>query len=73
MKRLLLVVITLTLLLGSSALQGQSKNFTKAWDGGKGDVGTNPPNLVRAWGMIGNIPSGSIDIDKDGLNEFISY
>ncbi|MCH7521903.1 MAG: hypothetical protein IIB42_09435, partial [Candidatus Marinimicrobia bacterium] len=73
MKRLLLVVITLTLLVGSSALQGQTKNFTLVWDGGIGDSGSNPPNLVRAWGMIGTIPSGSIDIDGDGKNEFITY
>ncbi|MCH8837792.1 MAG: hypothetical protein IIA60_08325, partial [Candidatus Marinimicrobia bacterium] len=73
MKRLLLVVITLTLLVGSSALQGQAKNFTLVWDGGIGASGSNPPNLIRAWGMIGNIPSGPIDIDKDGNNEFVSY
>ncbi len=78
MKRLLLAVITLTLLGGSSALQGQVKNFELVWDGGIGDAdpdgtGPLPPNLVRAWGMIGNIPSGPIDIDKDSNNEFVSY
>ena len=78
MKRLLVVVITLTLLVASSALQGQVKNFDLVWDGGIGDAdpdgtGPLPPNLIRAWGMIGNIPSGPIDIDKDGNNEFITY
>ncbi len=73
MKRLLLVVVALNLCVWSSALQGQAKNFSLAWDGGNGNAGSNPPNLIRAWGMIGNIPSGPIDIDKDGNNEFISY
>ena len=78
MKKLFLVLITLNLLVWSSALQGQVKNFDLVWDGGIGDAdpdgaGPLPPNLIRAWGMIGNIHSGPIDIDFDGNNEFISY
>ena len=74
MKRVLIVVMTLSLLLGSSALQGQVRNFTKVWDGGVGGAdpdgaGPLPPNLVRAWAVIGN----NIDLDKDGIMEFVSY
>ncbi len=72
MKRLLFIVIALNLCVWSSALQGGG-TFTKVWDGGLGGAGLDPPNLVRAWGMIGTIPSGAIDIDGDGKNEFISY
>lgn len=73
MKRVLFWAIALNLCIWSSALFGQTRTFTKVWDGGVGGAGTDPPNLVRAWGMIGNIPSGPIDIDKDGKNEFVSY
>ena len=73
MKKLLVFCAVLTLCMLSSALYGQTRDFTKVWDGGVGGAGTDPPNLVRAWGMIGNIPSGPIDIDKDGKNEFVSY
>ncbi|MBA7644392.1 hypothetical protein ES703_52136 [subsurface metagenome] len=78
MKRLLFLIIALNLCVWSSALQGQTRTFTKVWDGGLGGAdpdgtGPLPKNLVRAWGMIGAIPSGPIDIDKDGKNEFISY
>ncbi|MCH7498324.1 MAG: hypothetical protein IH971_10820, partial [Candidatus Marinimicrobia bacterium] len=74
MKRVLIVVMTLSLLVGSSALNGQSRNFSKVWDGGIGGVdpdgaGPLPPNLVRAWAVLGN----NIDIDKDGIMEFVSY
>ena len=78
MKRILLVVMTLILFVGFSALDGQVRSFTKVWDGGVGGfdpdgIGPLPSNLIRAWGVIGRISSGPIDIDKNGKNEFVSY
>ena len=69
MKRLLVSIMTLILIVGSSALEGQVRNFSLVWDGGIGGAGTDPPNLVRAWGMLGT----TTDIDQDGNKEFISY
>ena len=43
MRRLLVVLITLTLLVASSALQGQEKNFELVWTGGIGDAFHEPP------------------------------
>ena len=81
MKRLLVTVMTLILFVGFSTLNGQAaggRGFDLVWDGGKGgadpdSTGPLPPNLIRAWGMIGNTQFGSLDIDTDGLNEFVSY
>ncbi|MCH7574349.1 MAG: T9SS type A sorting domain-containing protein [Candidatus Marinimicrobia bacterium] len=78
MKRLLVTVMALTLFVGFSTLEAQVRNFSLVWDGGIGDAdpdltGPLPPNLIRAWGMIGNTQFGPLDIDKDQNNEFISY
>ena len=78
MKRLLVTVVTLILFVGFSTLDGQAsvtggRGFGSVWDGGLGDAGTDPPNLIRAWGMIGSTQFGALDIDTDGNNEFISY
>ena len=68
MKRLLFWAIALNLCVWSSALYGQDQGFTKVWDGGLGDAGTDPPNLIRGWGVI-----AGFDLDDDGNKEFASF
>jgi hypothetical protein len=45
-----------------------NNNFDLAWDAGLGAAGTDPPNMVRGWGV-----AGGFDLDKDGKREITSY
>jgi len=72
MKKLIVLCAVLSIYICTSSLHGQitpTRNYTKVWDGGVGGAGTDPPNLVRAWGMLGT----TTDIDQDGKGEFVSY
>ncbi|MBA7598298.1 MAG: hypothetical protein GH143_03140 [Calditrichaeota bacterium] len=57
--------LALALLLPLDAF---GQNFSKVWDGGLGGAGEDPPNLVRAWGVV-----AGFDLDNDGNKEFASY
>ena len=62
------IVMTLVVIFLTSVSFAQVRNFTKVWDGGPGAAGTDPPNLIRAWGVV-----AGFDIDQDGHMEFTTY
>ncbi|MBU4443648.1 T9SS type A sorting domain-containing protein [bacterium] len=65
-KKLLLPVLVLNLCVWSLMVYGG--DFKKVWDGGIGGEGSDPPNFIRAYGVL-----VCNDIDKNGENEFASY
>ena len=65
MKKIIVLGTILSLILLTSISFGQ---FSKVWTGGIGGAGTDPPNLIRAWGVV-----AGFDLDGDGNKEFATF